>query len=96
MTDIKFGINQTGNPAPKGWRQFERAFIIGIAPALLLFVQSWGFTDATANKLLVGITFLTSLIKSIGMFLSNGESYVETASLTTEQKDSQEGVKKAD
>jgi hypothetical protein len=58
MTDVKFGISQMGSPAPKMWRQFERAYIIMLAPGLTGLFASWGFKDATTNKiLLVMVTF---------------------------------------
>ena len=65
----------TTKPAPKGWRKFENAFIIFISPAISGLIMGWGLSDGTANKLMLLLGFVVSLVKATGYFLANGEEY---------------------
>lgn len=75
MADVKFGVDQLSNPAPKGYRKFERAWIIVFAPGLSALIMGWGLSDSTANKVLLSIGFSCAVVKGIGMLLGNGQEY---------------------
>lgn len=81
MADIKLS---TKNPAPRGWRKFENAYIVAFAPALMGAVQSWGLSDKMANRLMILITLSAAMIKGIGMIISNGEVYAQADTRTVE------------
>ena len=71
----KFGLDQIESPPPKWWRRVERAIIIGIAPgvtAMMLAVIKDQETQVTAVSC---VTLFTGIVKSVGIFLGNGEQY---------------------
>ena len=72
---VKFGYNQINTPPPKKWRNFERAFLIGLAPALALYLNTILTKDADKALASATIVFISGVVKSIGMFL--GASDVE-------------------
>lgn len=71
----KFGIDQTGSPPPLWWRRFERAFIIALAPAVAALLMSLIEDEKTEAKAISIVTFVTALVKAIGMFLGTEVSY---------------------
>lgn len=75
--NVKIGKSQIGQPAPLGWRRFERAFIIVLAPASSAFVTGLGLDDETVKIALLTIGFITSIVKGFGMFLGNGQVYAD-------------------
>jgi hypothetical protein len=77
MGQVKFGVKQVSQPAPLGWRRFERAFIIMIAPAIGAFVTGLKLDPHIANLALLTLGFVTSIVKGFGMFLGNGQMYVD-------------------
>jgi hypothetical protein len=71
----KFGLDQIESPPPKWWRRLERAIIIGIAPgvtAMMMSVIKEAETQAVAVSC---VTLFTGIVKSVGIFLGNGEQY---------------------
>ena len=71
----KFGLDQVESPPPKWWRRLERAIIIGIAPgvtAMMMSVIKEAETQAIAVSF---VTLFTGIVKSVGIFLGNGEQY---------------------
>jgi hypothetical protein len=74
----KFGIDQIESPPPKWWRKLERAFIIGVAPAITAMILAVIPDDDKAQPIgLAVVTLITSIVKSIGIFLGNGEQYAD-------------------
>jgi len=72
----KFGLDQIESPPPKWWRKLERAFIIGVAPAITAMILAVIPDDDKAQSIgLAVVTLITSVVKSIGIFLGNGEQY---------------------
>lgn len=71
----KFGVSQIENAPPKWWRKLERALIIVIIPASTTFVTSVVESEKAEIILLSSLTFLTALIKGIGVFLGNDVPY---------------------
>jgi hypothetical protein len=71
----KFGIDQTGSPPPLWWRRFERAFIIALAPAIAALLMSLIEDEGIEVKAISIVTFITSLVKAVGMFLGTEVSY---------------------
>lgn len=71
----KLSVQGLSRPAPKGWRNLERALLLVIIPAATVTIQSWGFTDEKlALKLnLIINTVLVAIIKAISMFLVDTE-----------------------
>ena len=51
------------------------AFIIFISPAIGGLIMGWGLPDNKANKLMLLLGFVVSLVKATGYFLANGEEY---------------------
>lgn len=77
MGDIKFGVSQLSSPAPKGWRNFERAFIIALSPALSGFLAVI-LTDQRHLAIAgAAIIFANGVVKAFGMFLGNGTVYAD-------------------
>lgn len=74
----KFGIDQTGSPPPLWWRRFERAFIIAVAPAVAGLLISLIEDERTETKAISIVTFVTAIVKGIGMFLGTEVSYPDT------------------
>jgi hypothetical protein len=76
---VKFGTDQINSPAPKWWRNFERAYIIVLAPAttgfLVLIGSNLNWPDSVANIAGGTVMFTMSVVKAIGMFLGTGEEY---------------------
>jgi hypothetical protein len=83
MSDVKFGLSQVNNPAPKSWRQFERAFIVAVSPALSGFLAVALTNQRHLAIAGAGIIFLNAIIKGFGMFLGNGTEYVDKQELET-------------
>jgi hypothetical protein len=77
MSNTKFGWNQLGEPAPRSWRRFERAYLTMLMPAIAAFITGWGFPLALVAKLLLVVTFSGSAVKFVGMFLGNGQEYAD-------------------
>lgn len=78
-------ISSTGasRPAPKWWRNTERALLIVLIPATISIIQTWGFEDdAKVMRLLLMINIgLVAVIKAIGMFLvDTDDNYVSNLS----------------
>lgn len=71
----KFGIDQTGSPPPLWWRRLERALIIAVAPAVVALLISLIEDEKTEAKAISIVTFVTAIIKGIGMFLGNDHPY---------------------
>lgn len=71
----KLSVSGLKRPAPKGWRNIERAMLLVLIPAAVMMIQSWEFKDELlAARLTVLISVgLTALIKAIGMFLIDTE-----------------------
>ena len=75
VMNVKFGADQVNSPAPKLWRQFERAFIIAIAPATSGFLSAVLTNQRHLAIAGASIIFATGLLKGVGMFLGNGTEY---------------------
>lgn len=71
----KFGIDQTGSPPPLWWRRLERALIIGVAPAVSSLLMTFIEDEVTEVKAIAVVTFVTALVKAVGMFLGNDKPY---------------------
>lgn len=71
----KFGIDQTGSPPPLWWRRLERALIIGVAPAVSSLLMTFIEDEVTEVKAISVVTFVTALVKAVGMFLGNDKPY---------------------
>jgi len=75
MADTKLGWNQLNIPAPLWYRRFSNAMIVGVIPSTAALIAGWGLAEKTvmhANLLLI---FCAGLIKALGMFLGNGQTY---------------------
>lgn len=83
---VQFGANQVNSPAPKGWRQFERAFIIAIAPATSAFLSAILTNQRHLAIAGASIIFATGIIKGVGLFLGNGQEYPDVAPVEPEIK----------
>jgi hypothetical protein len=77
MANVKFGLKQASEPAPLWWRRLERAFFIVLVPAFTLLISDLPLDLATAKLSLTIFGFITSLVKGIGVFLGNGQMYVD-------------------
>lgn len=75
MAQITFNKSNIHKPAPKGYRRFENAYIMVLAPAIIGLIQSWGLTDQVANRATLIVTFSMGLCKFIGFMIANGEDY---------------------
>jgi hypothetical protein len=71
----KFGIDQTGSPPPLWWRRLERALIIAVAPAVTGLLTSIIENEKDEVVAISIVTFVTALVKAIGMFLGNDTPY---------------------
>lgn len=75
MAQITASLNNRHKPAPRGWRKFENAYFMALAPALLGAIQSWGLSDDKANKGMIILTLFGAAIKFTGFIIANGEDY---------------------
>lgn len=75
MANLTFSSSNINKPAPKGWRKFENAYFMALAPALLGAIQSWGLSDDKANKGMIILTLFGAAIKFTGFIIANGEEY---------------------
>lgn len=75
MANITISKDSIHKPAPRGWRKFENAYFMALAPALLGAIQSWGLSDDKANKGMIILTLFGAAIKFVGFIISNGEEY---------------------
>lgn len=71
----KFNINQANNPAPLWYRRFSNAMVALVIPAATALVEGWGLSDIAENRVLHLLIFLAALIKGVGVFLGNGQTY---------------------
>lgn len=78
----KFGLDQTGSPPPLWWRRLERALIIAVAPAVTSLLMTFIEDENVEVKAIAIVTFVTALVKGVGMFLGTEVSYPEA---TTEE-----------
>lgn len=86
MPKTTFNIQNRKKPAPKGYRKFENMFLIILLPAIIALVQGWGFPDAVLIKVNLVLTFIGTIVKAIGFFLANGESYVQQKNFNINEK----------
>jgi hypothetical protein len=73
--NMKFGIDQINSPAPKGWRNFERAYMIAFAPGVTAFLSVILTNDRHLSIATASVVFSTAIIKGIGIFMGTGEDY---------------------
>ena len=76
-------------PAPKWWRNLERAMVLVLIPSAVMMIQSWKFVDelqAARLTLLISVG-LSAFIKAVGMLLVDTEdNYV--SNLPQDEQDS--------
>lgn len=89
MGDIKFGVSQLSSPAPKGWRNFERAFIIAFSPALSGFLAVVLTNQRHLAIAGAAIIFVNGVVKAFGMFLGNGTVYADREQQTDSKPENQ-------
>lgn len=77
MADTKFNIEQINRPAPLWYRRFSNAMVALVIPAASEFVSSLELASKTENRVLHGFIFLAAIIKGVGVFLGNGQSYTD-------------------
>lgn len=78
MEKISINLSNMSKPAPKGYRKFENAYTLILAPALIAVIQSWGLSDLQANRAMIILTFSVAVVKFLGMILANGQQYTES------------------
>ena len=76
----KFGMSQAGSPPPLWWRRFERAMIIGVAPATTAFLMVAIDDSGVEEKATAAVVFVTALLKSVGIFLGTDTEYPDAPS----------------
>lgn len=78
MADVKIGLNQTGKPAPIGYRRFENAWTLIFAPSIAGYGATLGMTPHAAAIFGATIILVTAAVKGFGMILGNGQTYQPT------------------
>lgn len=74
---VKFGLDQVNSPAPRGYRNFRRAWNALIAPAIASGITGWGLPDAVfATRLLLVLTFLTAIVNAVDVYLGSDDVIV--------------------
>lgn len=75
---VKFGVNQVDSPAPKGFRNFRRAWNIAMVPAIAATISGWGIeNELTVTRLLLGLSLISALVNAIDMFLGSDDVIVK-------------------
>ena len=77
MAETKFNTQQMDRPAPLWYRRFSNVMVTLVIPAASAFIESWGMSDLTENRVLHSLIFLAAIIKGVGVFLGNGQSYTD-------------------
>jgi hypothetical protein len=71
----KFGVEQLSSPPPLWWRRLERALIIAVAPAVTGLLTTIIQDEHTEVIALSIVTFVTAMVKAVGMFFGNDTPY---------------------
>jgi hypothetical protein len=71
----KFGVEQLSSPPPLWWRRLERALIIMVAPAVTGLLTTIIQDEHTEVIALSIVTFVTAMVKAVGMFFGNDTPY---------------------
>jgi hypothetical protein len=75
---MKFGVNQIDSPAPKGFRNFRRAWNIALVPAIAATISGWGFAnDSLVNRLLLLLSLVSAIVNAVDMFLGSDDVIVD-------------------
>lgn len=81
MAETKFNTQQIDRPAPLWYRRFSNVMVTLVIPAASAFIESWGMSDLVENRVLHSLIFLAALIKGVGVFLGNGQSYTDKVAM---------------
>lgn len=71
----KFGTDQIDCIPPQWWRRLERALFIIVVPSATTFVTSIVESERMEVVALSTLTFLTAIIKGVGVFLGTDLPY---------------------
>jgi len=81
----KFSAQGLNRPAPKWWRNTERALLLVLIPSSVMMIQSWKFNNelmATRITLMISVG-VTAIVKAIGMMLvDTDDNYVSNLTQT--------------
>lgn len=77
MADVKVGLDQINNPAPKGWRRFSNATIMFLLPGLVGLVQGLKMSSDMRNNWMMVLAFAPAAIKFVSSVLGNGQYFDE-------------------
>lgn len=65
----RFGTKQVKKTTPRGWKNFENAFLLAVAPGFTTFLMTALPEGNTKTISLAAVVLVGSLIKGIGIFL---------------------------
>jgi len=83
----KFGIEQVSSIPPLWWRKFERAVIVGLAPAVILLANKIITDPYVLASVTSYVGFGLGLIKTIGIFMGSESDYPKEEVVVEEPKD---------
>jgi hypothetical protein len=74
-----FGIDQTSKIPPLWWRRFERAVMMGLAPAVILLANKLVTDPHVLSAITSYVGFGLGVVKTIGIFMGSEYDYPKNA-----------------